>query len=301
MLEVGSASHPMNLSVGEGSLEFNRLLPVYAQARHDLAPAYSVELVSMWTKGAMRDQGNSSRMPPVLSDTEYNQQPTAQKSRNEIFLEPFSSDQLASDKPSSGQLSSSQISSGQPSYSQSSHYQSLENDPVMEEDFETVFINNAGIVILAPYLPVLFDRLGLLKDQKFKSSASAERAMHLLQYMNNGNCQSAEFALVLNKKLTGIPMGFPVTQGIEITESEIEVVESLILHGISEWSAVGKTSIDGFRRSFFQRQGKLQYESDAWHLYVEGRPYDMLLDQLPWSIGTIKYSWMDELINVHWR
>ena len=42
-------------------------------------------------------------------------------------------------------------------------------------------------------------------------------------------------------------------------------------------------------------------KGDAWHLLVEPRAFDMLLDQLPWSFSMIKHPWMDRVVYVDWR
>ena len=56
-----------------------------------------------------------------------------------------------------------------------------------------------------------------------------------------------------------------------------------------------------FRDSFLQREAVLRLKDDAWSLLVEAKPFDMLLDRIPWSFKTIKHPWMEKLVQVEWR
>ena len=177
------------------------------------------------------------------------------------------------------------------------------NEEALDDDIteSVIYVNNAGLILMAPFLPLLFERLSLIETNVFKSRQHAERACHLLQYINNDSCSSPETSLLLNKLLCGIKPGLPITRGINVENEERNTIHSLMEHIIKEWKAVGNTSFSGLQTSFFQRQGKLQLKDEIWLLTLEQRPYDMLIDQLPWSISNIKFSWMQRMINVYWR
>jgi hypothetical protein len=70
---------------------------------------------------------------------------------------------------------------------------------------------------------------------------------------------------------------------------------------IENWKTIGQTSVQGFRESFLQRRGSLALKDDAWHLKVEQRTFDMLLDSIPWGFATIKHRWMERVVYVKWR
>jgi hypothetical protein len=170
--------------------------------------------------------------------------------------------------------------------------------------FETnpsIYVQNAGMVLAAPFLPRLFGMLGLLEEKRFKGRLTAERAVHLLEFMVNERHAAPEFQLVLNKILCGLDGPVPIADGFDPTEQEIEAVHRMLEGMIGHWKIVGNTSVAGLRSSFLQRQGYLTFENDDWHLQVEGRSFDMLLDQLPWSIAVIKHSWMTRVLHVNWR
>lgn len=174
-----------------------------------------------------------------------------------------------------------------------------------EEDdsdiLEDIYIDNAGLVLLAPYLPRYFDMLGLTEARKFKDRHSAERAVHLLQYVLNESTDSFEYQLVLNKALCGVKAGIPIVKSIDITEKEIEATESMLKGVLANWPKLKNTSIAGLRETFLQREAHMQLQDDSWKLLVETKAFDILLDDVPWNFKTIKFPWMERAIYVDWR
>ncbi len=166
---------------------------------------------------------------------------------------------------------------------------------------ENIVIYNAGLVLAAPYLPRLFERLALMEKSLFRSREAAVRGVHLLQFLVNERSASAEYLLVLNKLLCGIDIDDAIESGVEIDAAEQELLNGLLQGMIHNWKALGNTSVAGLRESFLQRAGRLQLRDNAWHLVVEPKPFDMLLDQIPWGYATIKFPWMERVIYVEWR
>lgn len=164
----------------------------------------------------------------------------------------------------------------------------------------TIYIRNAGLVLLHPFLATYFKRVELLGPEGFVSGEAQFRAIHLLQFVADGTEEHPEQELALNKILCGLPVNEPVPLRIYITEKEKEVSEEL-LHAVrGQWEKIKNTSIEGLRNAFLQRQGALSETDDGWTLRVEQRGYDVLLQTLPWSIGMIKTSWMKKIIQTEW-
>ncbi|MFP5390322.1 MAG: contractile injection system tape measure protein [Gammaproteobacteria bacterium] len=172
--------------------------------------------------------------------------------------------------------------------------------PELNDDLQ-ITIGNAGLVLAAPYLPRLFDALGLLREGRFIDAGAAERAVHLLQALATGAATSPEYQLTLNKLLCGLPLGMPVCPGIELTEREADTIDSLLRAMIATWKTIGNTSVEGLRQSFLVRRGELWSRAEAWDLTVAPGPFDMLLDRLPWSFSIIKFAWMAQPVHVTWR
>ncbi|SEM90333.1 contractile injection system tape measure protein [Nitrosomonas marina] len=170
-----------------------------------------------------------------------------------------------------------------------------------DECGDEYFIQNAGLVLAAPYLPHLFGRLGWLDNDGLINAPAIERAVHLLQFIVNEASQFPEYQLILNKILCGLPVVMPVSRNIQLNTQERETAESLLNGIIQNWKVLGKTSMSGLRETFLQRRGRLLLQEDMWSLTIEPGPFDMLLDQLPWSFSVIKYKWMTRAIQVAWR
>lgn len=162
-------------------------------------------------------------------------------------------------------------------------------------------IGDAGQVLAGPFLPCLFSMLNLSTESGFVDSMAAERAVRLLQFMVYGESQTDDSGLVLGKVLCGIDPGRQLSSAGELSGHERNTVEQM-LHGMRQnWTAMGSTSLEGLRQSFLQRQGWLSRQEECWHLRVEARAYDVLLDRLPWRLGPIHYGWMDRPLRVAWR
>jgi len=166
---------------------------------------------------------------------------------------------------------------------------------------DAVYIRNAGLVLLTPYLPTLFERLKLLQHNQFVSAHASAHAVHIMQYMADGVAEAPEYMMVLNKLMCGIATAKPVVKDALISDDEKEMINGLLSAVIGNWKGIGNTTVAGLRESFLAREGRLTFKNDQWQLLIESRSYDMLLDSLPWSYAMIKYSWMPHVINVEWR
>ena len=164
-----------------------------------------------------------------------------------------------------------------------------------------IYIANAGLVLAAPYLPRLFQMLGLIVEGAFVDGQATERAVLLCQYVATGATEAPESLLVLNKLLCGVPLQTPVPRDVGLGEAERSAADGMLQAMIEHWRALGQTSVAGLRESFLQRTGRLEHQDEAWQLQVEPRAFDMLLDRLPWGYATIKFSWMPEVLHVDWR
>jgi hypothetical protein len=166
---------------------------------------------------------------------------------------------------------------------------------------EPVYVSDAGLVLASPYLVRLFDRVGLLQGKAFADEQAEDRALHLLHFMASGAAQPAEPRLALPRLLCGVDGSRPVERRIELSAQEREAAEGLLQAMIQHWKILGRTSVDGLRETFLQREGKLLRDREAWQLVVAAGPFDMLLDQLPWGYAPVKLPWMPEVLHVQWR
>ncbi|WGH75709.1 contractile injection system tape measure protein [Tenacibaculum tangerinum] len=163
-----------------------------------------------------------------------------------------------------------------------------------------VMVRNAGMVLLNSYFSMLLERLNLVKNNDFVSEEAQQKAALYLQYVVTGLESTEEQLLPLNKVLCGIPVETPIAVSIEISNSEKELINGLLNSCIDYWSAIGSSTVDGFRGNWLVREGLLKEEEERWQLTVEKRPYDVLMLKSPFFFSIIKLPWMSKPLHVSW-
>lgn len=167
---------------------------------------------------------------------------------------------------------------------------------------EHLLINDAGLVLLHPFLLHLFKHFEWLEENDTRlSPLYVHRAVHLLAFIVSGEEQMPEYNLVFPKLLCGLPLDTPLEKDLHLTVEEKEQAHELLGVVIKYWDALGSTSADGLRSTFLQREGKLIFEEDQWLLIVTTQTVDILLNRLPWGFGFVKLPWMEQLLKVQWN
>lgn len=169
-----------------------------------------------------------------------------------------------------------------------------------EEATEDIYIQNAGLILLWPFLSRFFTKLQLITDNQFLTPQSRHQAALLLQYLVDASVAPVESALCLNKLLCGQHLSTPLPAELELTDTEQQDCENLLSAVIQYWSALGTISPAGLQEAFLQRQGVLRSRGDHWLLQVDHKPHDILLDSLPWSIKVVTFEWMAQTLYVEW-
>ena len=172
------------------------------------------------------------------------------------------------------------------------------NQPVLLD--QPMCINNAGLVLLWPFIEKFFTLAELIIDRRFINEEKKQRAPFLLQHVITGTEEHKDQNMALNKILCGIEVARPLLCKIFLTEKEKNLSAELLTSVIGLWPTLKNTSQDGLRQSFLQRDGLLMVKPASMKLQVERRGLDILLDQLPWNMGIIKTQWMDESLSVDW-
>lgn len=164
-------------------------------------------------------------------------------------------------------------------------------------------LEDAGLVLLAPFISTLFSRLEYLDENgNFASVANQFRAIFLLRRIVFPEKENVhDYELNLCKVLCGVNPAFPVPSDIKLTENEKNETDNLLESVINYWTIINGTSIDGFRESFLKRFGTLEKSENMWIVRVEGSTIDILMEDLPWSFSALSYSWSQEIIYVEWQ
>ena len=163
---------------------------------------------------------------------------------------------------------------------------------------------NAGLCLLTPWVIRLFSMLDLLTEDKkdLKDMDARIRAIFILQRLVTAEqCEYKESDLAFNRLLVACPFNVPTPRNLELTDKEIETVESMLAGVKANWPKMVNTSVGGFQRSFIERDGQLEQQEGKWVLTVESKAYDILLDSLPWSYKMIRLPWLKKPISVSWR
>ncbi len=169
-----------------------------------------------------------------------------------------------------------------------------------EEERAGLYITQAGLVLLHPFIQTYLDAVGLLVEDAFRDRQTQQQALYLLHYLATGQTAAPEPELVLPKLLCGWPLNDPVAPDPDLPDATLAEGEALLQTVIGHWQALKNTSPDGLREGFLQREGKLTCTDNGWKLRVEQKAIDVLLSRLPWGISMVTLPWMDGLLAVEW-
>jgi Contractile injection system tape measure protein len=169
--------------------------------------------------------------------------------------------------------------------------------PALPGQEVSIFLGNAGLVLLHPFLSTLFNALDMAANGKI---TAPDQALFALHFAATGETTAPEWALTLPKILCGIPLDQSVWRNATLTETAQNEIVQMLDMAIAHWTAIGNTTVSGLREGFLQRRGRLTEGSETWTLKIEHQSYDMLLDQLPWGISMVKLPWMEKMLYVEW-
>lgn len=169
-----------------------------------------------------------------------------------------------------------------------------------EEEEEKYFVKHAGIVLLAPFLPMFFRNLSLLQEGEWKSKETQYAAIHLLKFLSTGLQRTPEYDLTLEKIICGVAIHEPIPADVVLTEQQTTEAKALLHSVIAHWKAIKNTSLAGLRETFLKRDGVLKKKENGWLLQVERKTLDVLIDSIPWGYSTLVFPWCPSLIFVEW-
>jgi hypothetical protein len=168
-------------------------------------------------------------------------------------------------------------------------------------DGQSLVIENAGLVLVWPFLKPAFLKLGWLSEHQFKDRATIEKAISWLHYLVYEAMPEDESPLLLNKLICGLEAEEVLTLNhIRLSRKELLEAEEVKLAVIRNWPALKTTATAALKESFFKRNGLLKYKDDNWYLNIERKGIDVLIDRLPWPIAHIKLPWNNYMIHVNW-
>lgn len=177
-----------------------------------------------------------------------------------------------------------------------------DNSETLPEEDESIFIQNAGLILLHPFLGNLFTACGLMENEKFTNNEASNKAVHLLQYLVNGQTEMPEYFLTLNKILCGLPHEEHIDRFTKLSARECEESLELLQAAIQHWDVLKGSSPQALQETFLQRTGKLSFNAadKYWKLQVEKKGVDILLEKIPWGYSYIQLPWMEFPLVTEW-
>ncbi|MQL47141.1 hypothetical protein GEA64_03660 [Photorhabdus khanii] len=161
-------------------------------------------------------------------------------------------------------------------------------------------VSNAGILVLWPILPALFNQLGLLETQKFIHRQAQFIAVDLLDYLIWGTEEAQTERKALNRVLCGLTANedtesFPV-------EPETQLIADqwldTIIRQLPSWKKLSRNDV---RQLFLQRPGELLVDKQEIKITVQHEPFDALLTDWPWPLNIAKLPWLDRPLQIDWQ
>ena len=166
---------------------------------------------------------------------------------------------------------------------------------------DELYVADAGLVILWPFLEPFFLRTGVLgPDRRFVDEAAQLQAVALVEGLATADPAPLEFHLPLAKLLCGRAFESDFVLERPLAPEQLAEADRLLAAVIDRTPVAHDLSIASFRAGFLARPGALGTRDGAWLLQVERRPHDAVLDRFPWSWGWIKLPWMPEPLRVDW-
>ncbi|MWB94637.1 hypothetical protein GON26_09700 [Flavobacterium sp. GA093] len=186
-----------------------------------------------------------------------------------------------------------------PSINTESLIEKEDEDDFQEEEtpLKSGYVQNAGLILLHPFLKELLKSCDLIQDNKILNK---ELAAHILHYAATKKEKDYEHVMLFEKFLCGIPMQQSIRREITIEDKHKQQVEEMLLSVVEHWSALKNTSTAVLRTEFLQREGKLDWSESNPKLTIERKTQDLLLEKIPWNITIIKIPWIEKLIYTQW-
>lgn len=173
-------------------------------------------------------------------------------------------------------------------------------EPFLEKEDNQIGVQNAGLILLHPFLKQFFTATGIVGKQGILAPENFDLAVQSLHFMATGDEDVFEGNLIMEKFLCGVPLKMPVQKRSLLSESIKNEANELLSEVVRNWPSLKNTSADGLRQLFIQRDGKLIQEDTKYRLIVERKAQDVLLEKLSWNISVIKLPWISKILFTEW-
>ena len=166
---------------------------------------------------------------------------------------------------------------------------------------DTVTVEDAGLVLLWPFLSGFFGTLDLLTPKRrWRDAAAPHRAAILLDHLARGSLIAEEADMPLIKLLVGLPTQSVLDAGAPLDAEERAACDTFFEAILEHFAPLGRLTLEGLRGSWLLRPGLLERRDGLPLLRIERRGYDLLVERLPWPREWVRLPWMVESLRVEW-
>ncbi|QDH80412.1 hypothetical protein FKX85_15735 [Echinicola soli] len=163
---------------------------------------------------------------------------------------------------------------------------------------EGIHVDQAGLVLLHPFICQLFQSTNLLDQDK--NIQNKTQAVHLLHYLATKQENAFEQEMVFEKYCCNVGLETSLEREVSLSQKMKGAAEELLEAAIGHWTALKNTQGNTLRAEYLNRKGKLVTQGNYHKLIIERKTQDILLDRLPWNIGLVKFPWKKQLLFVEW-
>lgn len=174
----------------------------------------------------------------------------------------------------------------------------LLNEEILAETAADYYVNNAGLILIHPFLKQLFENCKLL--HKDNTINDPEVAAHLLHYIATAKEQDYEHEMLFEKFLCNIPANQTINRNITLSEELKNHSNEMLQAVLENWSIIKNSSVALLQNEYLQRPGKIMLSEDHPKIIVERKTQDILLDKIAWNLGIVKLAWKNKIIFVDW-
>lgn len=176
-----------------------------------------------------------------------------------------------------------------------------ESDPHQEAviDAVEIYVKNAGLVLLSPFIIQLFQSIDLPEHNGFNNNKRKSIALALLQHLADPEAPWLEYEIPLIKLLCGFDVS-DMAVPVDVDEKLKVQTEEMLSQFLSQEQVFRNISLEGFRNAFLQREGVLRLYGNHAVLVVNRETFDIVLDKIQWDYHIIRYPWMKFPLMVEW-
>jgi len=171
------------------------------------------------------------------------------------------------------------------------------------DDLKCLSMISAGVVLLWPLLPALFEAHSLTEGFEFVDERAQLRAVMLLDALVWGDGTLAEWRLNGARYWCGLSAAQATFNPTvwEVVDADIQALLDTWLVGVlTQVPALEGFDAAGIRALFLQRSGILELTDRLPRLTLDAQVQDILLHDLPWSLSLVTLPWIPNVISVNW-